>query len=813
MEVISELRNTARSLRGSPRFTAISILALALGVGANAILFSVADAVLLRPFPFTNADRLVVAGENLIEPRSEITYRTFLAWREGADTFDDMGVIGSSSWSWRLRTQGEPAEVRYRAVSGHFFDLVGARALLGRTLGPDDDRRGSPRTVVLSHGFWQRQFGGDPAIVGRSIVLNDISFAIAGVMPLEFRFPAGPDLWTPAVPELAAIAAAFPNVASDGENIGIWYALGRLKPDATVTGALRDLNRVNQRQARADTRRRTAEARVVALTDDILGPHRVRLLSLVLAAGLLLLIACANIAGLMLVRASGRGREFAVRVALGASPAALARHLFLEAMWLSSAATAVAAVSAYALLPLLVAVLPADVPRLADATMNVRALAFTCGIGLLTAVISSIAPAFRVGRGNLEPILRRTGPGVTAGGLRQPLRRALVVGEMAAAVVLMTAVGLLTRSIVQLRQLDIGFNPSNLLGVEMSMPSARMPDAAARALLDSAMQSIAQMPGIVSVSGVSLRPLQGPIGFDSPFEIEGQPPEEARKNPYVNTETITPSYFDTMQTRLVAGRAFDERDRATTTPVVIVSRQFAQFAWPGQNALGKRLRLMALDRRDPPARTIWTVVGVADDIRYRSLSSPGTTVYAPVAQSPERANEFVVRTSGAAMSAIAPIRERLKRLNGNGIVTIARMDQVLAGLEAPWHANLALFAVFAALSVLLAVIGLYGMLAYAVVMQRREIGVRLVLGATPARIARDVILDGSRAITAGSIIGMMAAAVLLRLMSAILFEVSAADPLTLVAAPVLFAAVALIACAIPAIRAARTEPAICLRAE
>jgi putative ABC transport system permease protein len=776
------------------------------------MLFSVADAVLLRPFPFAHADRLVIAGENLIEPRSEITYRDFLAWRSGATAFDDLAAIGSANWSWRLRTPDEQVEVRYRAVSGNFFDLVGARALFGRALRGSDDRADAARVVVLSHGFWQRQLGGDPAAVGRSIVLGGTSFAIVGVMSPEFRYPAAPDVWTPIVPEFASIAAGVPGTPADLGDAGVCYAIGRLKPQATVTAAQLDLNRVIQAHTRQGFRQRAVESRVTAVTDEILGSNRMRLLSLSLAAGVLLLIACANIAGLMLVRASGRGREFAVRLALGASPAALARQLLFEGVWLSLGATIAAIVAAYALLPVVVAMLPADVPRIGDAALNGRAIVFACVIGMLTAVLSAIAPAIRMARVDLEPILRKGGHTV-GGGLRHPFRRALIVAELAAAVVLTTAVGLLARSVAQVRHLDIGFNPRNLVAIEMSMPAERMKDADARALLASAADALARLPGVASVSSVSQRPLQGPIGLDSPYEAEGQTPEQARKNPYVNTETISASYFDTMQTPLVAGRAFDESDRAETTRVLIVSRRFAELVWPGQTALGRRLRVAALDRTEPPTRAWWTIVGVAADIRYRTLASPGITLYAPIAQSPDRANQFVLRSSAPAAMVIGPIRSRLQTMNGNGSVTIALMEQVLRTLEAPWRANLALFGAFAGLSVVLAVIGLYGMLAYAVATERREIGVRLVLGATPGRIARDVVMDGARIIALGSVAGAVAAAVLLRLMASILFEVSPADPLTLAAAPILFAVVALIVCALPAVRASRTEPAICLRAE
>jgi putative ABC transport system permease protein len=813
MKLLLDLAAAVRALRRSPRFSALSVVVLALGIGANAMLFSVADAVLFRPFPFSDANRLVIAGENLIAPRSEITYRNFAAWREQSRTFDGMAAMGSSNWTWHLRTSNESVSIRYRVVSGHFFDLLGARAALGRTLRPEDDQRGSPRTVVLSYGFWQRQFGGDPGVLGRPLVLSDTPFTVVGVMPAVFRYPAGADVWTPLLPELAAIATSIPNLPSDGGNVGVFFMVGRLKGGATVDAARLELNRIIAQEARLTGRQRDVESRVRPLLDDLLGSARVAVLTLFAAVAVLLLVACANVAGLILVRASGRSHEFAVRLALGASPMMLARQMFSEALVLSLAATITAIIVARGFLPWLIAVLPADVPRIADAALDVRALVFTSVLGLVTAVASSIAPAARLARGGLEPVLRRTSQAIVEGGLRHPLRRALIAGELAAAVVLLTAAGLLVRSVVQLRHVDIGFNPSGLLAIEMSMPSEQMTDAQRRALLDRALHDVAQLPGVVSAGGVSLRPLQGPIGLDSPYDVEGESAEAAAKNPYVNTETITPSYFRTMQTSLVAGRTFDEGDRAATMPVVIVSQQFASRTWPGQNVLGKRLHVVALDRIDAPSRTLWTIVGVVADIRYRSLDSPGLTIYAPLSQSPDRINEFMLRTAGADGLLISRLRERLRAINGNGVIKVDAMDDVLASIEAPWRANLALFGAFAVLTVGIACMGLYGMLAYAVVMQHREIGLRLVLGATPARIAWVIVATGARTIAAGAIIGAGAAAALTPLMRSILFEVAPFDPLTLAAAPVAFAAIALAACAVPAVRASRIEPAVCLRAE
>ena len=812
MSVMHELIFATRTLRRTPRFTLFAALLLAVGIGANTMLFSVAHAILLRPFPFADQERLVIAGEDLIAPRSEITYLEYRDWQSRTMTFTDVAAIGSSDWTWQLRTSVDSVRVRYRAATGNFFGLLGVRPLLGRTFGADDDRRGSARTVVLAHGFWQRQFGGDHSIVGRSIVLSDTPFTVIGVMPPDFRFLSSTDVWTPLVPDLAAIAASIPDGPLDCEDVGVLFAVGRLRPGATVDAAHVDLNRVIADWMREKGRQRHIESRVRPLVDEILGSARVGTWALLAAVAVLLLVACANVAGLLLVRTSSRSRELAVRLALGASRASLAQQLFFEALLLSALAVVVALPVARLGLPVLIALLPPDVPRLADAAIDAQALAFTAAIGLGTAVLSSLTPALRLSRGDLEGVLRRTGTAIVSAGLRQPTRRLLIVAELALAVVLLTTAALLARSIVRLGALDLGFNATQLLAVRMTMPSETMKDPEARALLDRAAQELAQIPGVDSVAGIFLRPLSGPIGIDSPFRLEGQTAASAERNPYVNSETITPRYFQTMQTRLVEGRDFTDDDRATTSPVIIVSEGFARRGWPGESAVGKRLQIDAFDRARP-VPPLWTVVGVAADSRYRGLETPTLTVYAPFAQSPDRIDDFMLRISRADENVASLIRQRLRALNGNGGVRIERMDDVVAALERPWQSNLVLFGMFAALTVLLAAAGLYAMLAYSVLEQAREIGVRLVLGASPRRIAADVMAAGARVIAIGSIAGLALSLTFGRLMRSLLFEVSPFDPLALVAATGVLALVAILACLWPAIRAAHIEPAVCLRAE
>lgn len=808
-----QLRLAARSLWKTPAFTGVVVLILGLGIGANATLFSIADAVLFRPFPFVDQERLVIIGEDASEPRSEIPYRTYRYWRANAETLDDLAVIGSTNWTLHLRLRDGLIAIPHRSVSANFFEVVGATPYLGRTFDASDDRRGAARTLILSYGLWQRQFGGDPRVVGQVLPSSEGAFTVVGVMPGDFRYPAGTEAWTPVVADLAAVPPNAMFEKLEDSELGVLFAIGRLKPLATLEAARADLNRViAQAPPAAPRARQHVEARVTRLVDDILGSARTGMWMLIAAVSLLLLVACANVAGLLLVRSASRRHEFAVRMALGASRWALMRQLFCESLLLSLAATAAAVLAALACVPVVRAWIPDGLPRLADAGMTLNTLVFTAGIGFAAAVLSWIAPAFQSGR-DLEPALRRSGHSIVAGGLRQPLRRALIVGELAAAVVLLTAAGLMLQSVIALARLDLGFEARQLLVVKMSPPASTATDGEMRALTERAIAELSAIPGVAAAAGVSNRPLLGAVGSDSPIRLEGQSLEAAGRNPFVNIETATPEYLSTIRGQLRQGRFFTGADRASTEAVVVVSEGFAARVWPGLPALGKRLQVTALDLARPPGPVWWTVVGVVADARNREIIAAAFDVYVPFAQSPDRIDTLVVRTAASA-DAVAPIiRQRLRALNGDGVVSIEAMQDVVSRHEAPWRANLALFGAFALLTLVIAVTGLYAMMAHTVFEQSREIGLRLVLGATPGGVAGSVIAGALSVVAAGGVIGLAGAVVTSRLMRSLLFGVEPLDPAALVVAPFLLALVALAACVLPAVRAARTDPSVCLRSE
>ncbi|HWW87436.1 MAG TPA: FtsX-like permease family protein, partial [Vicinamibacterales bacterium] len=550
------------------------------------------------------------------------------------------------------------------------------------------------------------------------------------------------------------------------------------------------------------------------LVDDLLGSVRIGLWALLSAVGLLLLAATANVAGLMLVQLSKRRHEFAIRMALGASTSAVARQLLVESAILVVTATLAALLIARGLLPLVLSFISRVIPRVDQASVDARVVIFTSALSAATVLACWIAPALALRDAEFELTMRSRGRTVASGGFGHRARRVMVAFEIAGAVVVLTGAGLLYRSVNRLSHLDLGFNPERLLAVEVGLPPtiASGTRADVSQFYSRAIDAVTGVPFVQAIAAVAGRPLKGPIGLDSSWQMEGQSRAAAEHNPWVNLETITPTYFKTMSTRVIAGRAFDDHDRASAEPVVIVNDKLAKWAWPGQSAIGKRVRAAGLDLgRSPPPW--WTIVGVVADIRYREIASAPFDVYVPFQQSWFTVGDLMIRTSARAASVAPAVRARLRQISPDGIIDVASMEQVVAAHEAPWKANLLFFTLFAGLTMLLAVVGLYAMLASSVAEQWREIGVRRALGASDRRIVRDVLMDGTRIAIPGALAGAVACVVTSRFMGALLFEVRPVDPLTLGGVAIAVLTVTLIACAFPAWRAARVDPAVCLRAE
>jgi putative ABC transport system permease protein len=806
------LRHAVRALWTRPQLALVAVALLALGIGANTTLFALADAVLFRPFAFADQDRLIIGGGVQAGQRAEIAYPDFVDWRARARSFDDLAAMGSSNWTATLQAD-EPLPVEYRAVSGNFFDVLGARAALGRTLKPSDDRRGVAPVVVLSHGFWQRQFGGDPRVIGRAVRFGRRPYTIVGVMPPAFTYPGRPDVWVAIVPAVERFPVPGEPDFVDNRDVSVLLVVGRLKAGVPIEAAQSDVDRIVRELAATYGRTSRMASTLAPLVDDAIGSARIRLWALLAAVALLLTAAAANVAGLLLVQLSARRREFAVRMALGASVGAIARELLCEAALLTTLAGAAAFVAARAALPLLLAIVPQDLPRVEQAMIGGRALVFTVAVGACVTALCALLPLLSLRGSPLEQVLRDGGRSATGSRQNRRTRRILVVAEIAIAVVILTGAALLYRSVASLARLDLGFVADRLIAIEVHAPSVQTADRTKEhQFYTRVIDALRTLPSVESAAGVAGRPLKGPIGLDSSWQRDGQDIDQAKRNPWVNLETVTPGYFATMGIRLLEGRTLSDDDRLETAPVVVVGETFARRTWPGTSAVGKRLRGHGFDekRAVPPW---WTVVGVVADVRYRDLRSTSLDVYVPYDQAEFSIGDVVVRTHGSAQAAIAAIHARVRSVNPDGAIRIALLADEIAREQTPWRANLLFFGFFAALTAFIAIVGLYGLIASLVAEQGHEFGIRLALGATAGRIVSEVLAAAGRTALVGAGLGLVAAAAAGRVVQAMLFGVSPLDALAVTVAPAVILILAVTASVIPARRAARVDPIAALRAE
>jgi putative ABC transport system permease protein len=799
-----DLASAARRLARRPGFTLVAAATLAVGIGGAVAIFSVAHAVMLRPLPYAEPDRLALVWQSDRErgqPFVEMSYPTFRDWRASNPAFEDMAGLPSTNQTWTMSGRDEPVELVGRLVSWSFFDLLGVRPALGRTLLAEDDRRGAPRVVVLSHGLWRDRFASDPHVVGASLVLDGDPFTVVGVMPEAFAYPAGVELWTPLVPGVSELA----------EQPGVWWmsAIARLKPGVSLAQARRDMAAHASEYNREKYQAPGVTAVVTPLAEAVLGPTRTALLALLGGVVLVLVVACANVAALQVVQADERSAETALRLALGASGAHVARSLLAESLLLGLLGGGLGVLGALAGVPLLVALSPREVPRLAEARLDATTLVVALGLTLAASAATALAPILAVGRSSLKDALAGGSRSLAAGGSR--LRAGLVACEVALALVLLVGAGLLVRSFAALRQAPLGFDAEHLLAFDAGGSEKRFPDIGQqRRYFEELLGRLRPLPGVASVAGVTLRPLWGTVGMDWPFAVEGQSPKDAERNPLLNFETVTPDYFRTMALPLVRGRAFDERDRSGLPGVVVVSDALARRCWPGQDPLGKRIKIPL-----PPTEYdgAWlTVVGVAGDARYRELTATRLDLYMPELQSDHRLHHVVLRAKGEPAGLSAAILATLHTLDPEQPAPriVAMTDVVHEALAGPRFTARVLSA-FALVAMLLAALGLYGLVAYAVGRRTREIGLRVTLGARPLDVAGLVLREGVAPAALGIALGLAGAALAARLVAKLLFAVGPTDPLTLGGAAVLLLGVAALASAIPASRALRVQPSVALR--
>jgi len=802
-----DLRFGARLLIRQPGFTAAAVVTLALGIGANTAIFSLVQAVLLRPLPYDAPDRLVHLYEldtTTGETRGA-SWGEYRDWRRLSRTLEELA--GYNGGSVTLTGEGTPDRVTVAQVTGGFFRLLGVDALLGRTIGEGEDGPNAAPVVVLTHRAWQRRFGGDPTVLGRRLTLNGRDTTIVGVLPSSFEFSlrGTAELYLPLAVSEAQVERRY------------WHWLdliGRLGPGVTLEQARADLDALG-RAAAPDIGEWHAAATETArpLRDEMVQGVRPALLVLAGAVGVVLLVTCANVAGLLVARSAARRRELGIRAAIGAGRSRLARQLLTEGLLLSAIGGAAGLVAGHWGLQALVAAMPERqrlaVPFLREVSLDQTMLAAAAGLTLVAGLLVGLAPSWRAMRGNLHDALKDGGRGASAG--RGRTRPALVAAEVALAVVLVAGAGLLGRSLVGLLHVSPGFETSGLLTFRVSAPGTRYGTAeTVQAFHDRLLERLRALPGAVGAATIDQLPLTG-RGNTGVFSIEGRPTAPSDLAPEVNIRAVSAGYFDTMGIPLVGGRALTERDAAGAPNVVLVNQTLAARFFP-DGALGERIVFSFFDGQPP-----WEIVGVVGDERFAALDEPVTpVVYFPYRQDPGGAFSVVVRSAVAPASLVAAARRELAAIDPEvPLYAAMSMDAIVAGSEPVFLRRfvLQLVGAFAALAVLLAAVGLYGVLAQAVVERTREIGVRIALGAARRDVVWLIVRRGMAPALTGLGVGLAAAAAASRLLGALLYGVRPGDPLTLGAVTALVATVALAACWLPARRATRVDPIEALRSE
>ncbi|HUQ83266.1 MAG TPA: ABC transporter permease, partial [Gemmatimonadaceae bacterium] len=793
-----------RQLRRGPGFAIVATLTLALGIGATTAVFAVVDAVLLRPLPFRDPSSLVlVKRERPGGAPVEMTYPEYRDVRDGARFFDGLAASPSAipPSTWTDGTSNEP--VAATSASGNLFDVLGARALLGRTLTPEDDRRGAAPSLVLGYGVWMRRFGGNGAVIGQRAELNGTQYTIVGVMPRGFEYPRGAEAWIALVPAIDTLV--------DNRQIAFLNVVGRVRSGVSMTAARHEAERLLAQSAAAAgiPAASVAAPQLTSLEDELLGGARRGMIVVLAAAALVLLVACANVANLLLARAATREGEIAVRTALGAGRGRLVRQFLAEALVLAGIGTVLGLGACFLARGAIGAMVPADLYRAGAVEVDVRVAGFTALLMVATTLLFGVLPAFRGTRVQPGSVLRAATGRTTSAGSARRTQRSLVAAEVALAVVLLIGGGVLLRSFARLNAAPLGFDRTHALTAEIFLPEARYGDLAkARTFYRDAVARLTQLPGVSGAGGVLLRPLAGPDGFDYPLTLEGSDADTQRRQPLVNYEAMTPGYLQAAGIPLLQGRDITAADNETSSRVAIVSAAMAKLFWPNASPIGKRLKWGAPDSPAP-----WIeVIGVAGSARYRDPRTETLDVYVPYTQSPWRLNHLVVRAAGDPASLAASVRAALREIDPEARATqVATVGELASVALRQPRFQVTLVGTFAALALLLGAVGIFGVVSFATARRTRELGVRMALGARGSDVQWLVVGETLRTVGVGVAVGMVAAIAGARVLRALVYDVSATDPLTFVVVPVIVVAVAVLAAIIPARRASRVDPVAILR--
>jgi putative ABC transport system permease protein len=797
-ELVEDLRYGVRQLRRNPGFTAVAIITLALGIGANTAVFSVVRSVLLSRLPYSDPDRLVCIAQ-VPDLAALAAIPDYLHWRDQNQVFVTVAAYGQLR-GLNLSGNGELERIDATDVTWDFFPMLGVRPTLGRGFLPEEDRPGGPQVVIVGHSLWQRRFRSDPNLVGKNITLNEKGYTVVGIMPESFHFPAD---WSP---QLFIPLCVPPNLNWDSPSFGGVYVIARLKPEVSLKRAKSDLVTINQRSDKAlrpgfPHVHDKIQVRIQTLRERLVGDVRPLLMILLGAVGFVLLLACANVANLQLARAAGREKEFAVRTAIGAGRWRLARQLLVESLALAALGGLAGLILGGGGVALLRHFRPPNIPDLRTAGLESWVFAFTAMITALAGIAFGSAPVFVASRLDLEETLKESGRGATAGGVAQRLRSLLMVSEVALALILLTGAGLLVRSFVRLTSVDTGFDLQHLLTERVMLPLEKYPNPAQwRLFFPSVLERVEGLPGVESVAAASTPPLTD--AMVGGVEIQGRPtPCSALLS------VVSPSYFHTLRIPLISGRDFTAYDANPASRVAIVSEIFARGCFGQESPLGHRFNI--------PGDSWYSIVGVVPSTRHLPLTTETSPeVYNCYLQHPFWHMTLIVRASSDPASLAGAVRSKVQEVDPNQpIYDVATMEQRFSQAVAPQRFDALVMVIFAGMAVILAAVGVYGVMAYSVTRRTHEIGIRRALGAQRQDIMGLVLRRGAALALVGIALGLAGALALTRFLSNLLYGVTVRDPLTFVAVSLILTAVALMASYIPALRATKVDPMVALRHE
>jgi putative ABC transport system permease protein len=809
--LLQDLRYGLRMLARNPGFAAVAVLTLALGIGANTAIFSVVNSVLFRPLPYPDPGRLAMVWMRFTDiglpnDRNWVSAPEFRDLKELNRSFADLAAIGGDVFN--LGVRGTPQRIEGADVSPSLFSVLGVQARLGRTFLPEEAQPGRNKVVVLSDGLWKRAFGGDPSVVGKNVSINSSTALVVGVMPPGFEFPRQAEMWAP-------LAFTPQDLSPENRGDHTYLVLARVKHELSFAQAMADMETVSsniiQQNPDYPYRRYNFTVLLSPLLEETVGDVKTPLWMLMGAAGFVLLIACANVAGLLLARAEARGKETAIRVALGAGPLRIVRQLLTESVLLAGLGGLVGLGLAPQVLKVVVTLGATALPRVANVEMDVAVLAFTTAVSFLVGILFGLAPALQSLGGARYDMLKEGGRASGAGGGRHRMLEALVVGEIAVSLILLAGAGLLLKSFVRILEVKPGFEPEGVLTMRVSLPMQKYTKPEQwRSFYARLIERVQGLPGVEAAGAVNILPLCGESQSGTvTVDTRAVPPDQT--TPEADWRPVTPGFFKALRIPLIRGRYLDERDTEASPPVAVIDETLAQTYWPNEDPIGKGLKVGGMESK----ATWMTVVGVVGHVRYRTLTAPSRVeVYWPEAQNPDPGMGLAIRASGDLMRLAPTIQKVVQEIDPDQpIFRVATMRDLMADSLAGRRLAMILLAVFAGLAVLLAAIGTYGVLAYSVAQRTHEIGIRMTLGAERAGVLRMVTSEGLTLAALGVVMGIAGAFGLTRLIASMLFAVRPGDPVTFVSVSLLLVAVALVASYIPARRAAKVDPMVSLRYE